>query len=119
MSVTATQSNGRTAIRPFTIETPEADLEDLRARVVATRFPEKETVEDSSQGPRLATMQALARYWAEDYDWSKCEEKLKALPHFITEIDGLDIHFIHVRSDHEDALPLSSRTDGPDRSSSS
>ena len=100
------QSNGRTAIRPFTIETPEADLDDLRARVVATRFPEKETVEDSSQGPRLATMQALARYWAEDYDWSKCEEKLKALPHFITEIDGLDIHFIHVRSDHEDALPL-------------
>ena len=64
MSVTATQSNGRTAIRPFTVETPEADLEDLRARVVATRFPEKETVEDSSQGPRLATMQALARYWA-------------------------------------------------------
>src|SRR5688500_16106506 len=106
MSVTAKQSNGRTAIRPFTIETPEADLEDLRARVVATRFPEKETVEDSSQGPRLATMQALARYWAEEYDWRRCEEKLKALPHFITEIDGLDIHFIHVRSKHEDALPL-------------
>src|SRR5215218_4242447 len=106
MSVTATQSNGRTAIRPFTIETPEADLDDLRARIVATRFPEKETVEDSSQGPRLATMQALARYWAEEYDWRECEERLKALPHFITEIDGLDIHFIHVRSDHEDALPL-------------
>ena len=71
MSVTAKQSNGRTAIRPFTIDTPQADLDDLRARVVATRFPEKETVEDASQGPRLATMQALARYWAEDYDWSK------------------------------------------------
>ena len=106
MSVTATQSNGRTAIRPFTIETPEADLEDLRARIAATRWPEKETVDDQSQGPRLATMQALARYWAEEYDWRKCEEKLKALPHFITEIDGLDIHFIHVRSDHEDAVPL-------------
>src|SRR5687768_205449 len=106
MSVVAEKSVDATAIRPFTIETPEADLDDLRARVVATRFPEKETVEDASQGPRLATMQALARYWATDYDWSKCEEKLKALPHFITEIDGLDIHFIHVRSEHEDALPL-------------
>jgi pimeloyl-ACP methyl ester carboxylesterase len=106
MSVTATQSNGRTAIRPFTIETPEADLEDLRARIAATRWPEKETVEDQSQGVPLATMQALARYWATEYDWRKCEEKLKALPHFITEIDGLDIHFIHVRSKHEDALPL-------------
>ena len=78
----------------------------MRARVVATRFPEKETVEDASQGPRLAAMQALARYWAETLTWSKSEERLKALPHFITEIDGLDIHFIHVRSDHEDALPL-------------
>ena len=106
MSVTATQSNGRTAIRPFTIETPEADLEDLRARIAATRWPEKETVDDQSQGVALATMQAVARYWAEEYDWRKCEEKLKALPHFITEIDGLDIHFIHVRSKHEDALPL-------------
>jgi pimeloyl-ACP methyl ester carboxylesterase len=106
MAVTTATSADATAIRPFTIETPEADLEDLRARVVATRFPEKETVEDQSQGPRLATMQALARYWAEEYDWRKCEEKLKALPHFITEIDGLDIHFIHVRSEHEDALPL-------------
>jgi pimeloyl-ACP methyl ester carboxylesterase len=100
------KSADATAIRPFTIETPEADLDDLRARIAATRWPEKETVEDLSQGPRLATMQALARYWAEEYDWSKCEEKLDALPHFITEIDGLDIHFIHVRSEHEDALPL-------------
>jgi pimeloyl-ACP methyl ester carboxylesterase len=106
MAVTTAKAADATAIRPFTIETPEADLEDLRARVIATRFPEKETVEDSSQGPRLATMQALARYWAEEYDWSKCEAQLKALPHFITEINGLDIHFIHVRSDHDDALPL-------------
>ena len=106
MSVTTAKSAGDTAIRPFTIETPEADLEDLRARIAATRWPEKETVEDQSQGVALATMQAVARYWAEEYDWRKCEEKLKALPHFITEIDGLDIHFIHVRSKHEDALPL-------------
>jgi pimeloyl-ACP methyl ester carboxylesterase len=106
MAVTTAQSADATTIRPFTIETREADLDDLRARIAATRWPEKETVEDQSQGPRLATMQALARYWAEEYDWRKCEEKLKALPHFITEIDGLDIHFIHVRSKHEDALPL-------------
>jgi pimeloyl-ACP methyl ester carboxylesterase len=94
------------AIRPFTIETPEADLEELRARIAATRWPEKETVADQSQGPQLATMQKLARYWATDYDWRKVEAKLKALPNFITEIDGLDIHFIHVRSKHDDALPL-------------
>src|SRR5918997_3700284 len=93
-------------VRPFRIDVPEEELVDLRRRIEATRWPEKETVEDQSQGPRLATMQALARYWAEEYDWRKCEEKLKALPHFITEIDGLDIHFIHVRSEHEDALPL-------------
>jgi pimeloyl-ACP methyl ester carboxylesterase len=99
-----TSENG--AIRPFTIETSEADLDDLRARIVATRFPERETVDDISQGPQLAMMQAVARYWAEEYDWRECEEKLKALPHFITEIDGLDIHFIHVRSDDDDALPL-------------
>jgi pimeloyl-ACP methyl ester carboxylesterase len=106
MSVTVKQSDGRTAIRPFTIETPEADLEDLRARIAATRWPEKETVDDQSQGVSLATMQAVARYWATEYDWRKCEARLKALPHFITEIDGLDIHFIQVRSKHEDALPL-------------
>src|SRR5215217_7751543 len=93
-------------VRPFHIDVPEEDLVDLRRRIEATQWPEKETVEDQSQGPRLATMQALARYWAGEYDWRKCEEKLKALPHFITEIDGLDIHFIHVRSEHEDALPL-------------
>src|SRR5215208_4126703 len=99
-------STDHTEVRPFSIDVPEADLDDLRRRIAATRWPERETVEDQSQGPRLATMQALARYWEEEYDWRKCEEKLKALPHFITEIDGLDIHFIHVRSDHEDALPL-------------
>ena len=95
-----------TAIRPFRVETPQADLDDLRQRITATRWPEKETVDDPSQGVQLATIQALARYWATEYDWRKCEAKLKALPHFITEIDGLDIHFIHVRSKHEDALPL-------------
>ena len=106
MAVMTEKSADDTTIRPFTIETPEAELEDLRARIAATRFPEKETVDDQSQGAQLATMQALARYWATEYDWRKCEARLKALPHFITEIDGLDIHFIHVRSKHEDALPL-------------
>jgi pimeloyl-ACP methyl ester carboxylesterase len=93
-------------VRPFRIDVPEEDLVDLRRRIAATKWPEKEPVDDLSQGVPLATMQELARYWAEEYDWRKCEEKLKALPHFITEIDGLDIHFIHVRSEHEDALPL-------------
>jgi hypothetical protein len=102
----AEKSADATAIRPFTIETPEADLDDLRARIAATRFPEKETVDDHSQGVQLATIKALAKYWLTEYDWRKCEARLKALPHFITEIDGLDIHFIHVRSPHEDALPL-------------
>jgi pimeloyl-ACP methyl ester carboxylesterase len=106
MPVTTEKSTDATAIRPFTIDTSEKDLDDLRARIEATRWPEEETVDDISQGPQLAMMQALARYWAEEYDWRKCEEKLKALPHFITEIDGLDIHFIHARSEHEDALPL-------------
>ena len=106
MAVMTEKSADATAIRPFTIEIPEADLEDLRARIAATRWPEKETVDDESQGVQLATMQALARYWATEYDWRKCEAKLNAVPNFITEIDGLDIHFIHVRSKHEDALPL-------------
>jgi pimeloyl-ACP methyl ester carboxylesterase len=106
MAVTAERRAGDTAIRPFTIETPEADLEDLRARIVATRFPEKEPVEDLSQGVQLATIQAIARYWHDEYDWRKCEARLNAVPQFITEIDGLDIHFVHVRSKHEDALPL-------------
>ncbi|WP_392838882.1 epoxide hydrolase family protein [Streptomyces sp. LN500] len=102
MSVTSDQH----AIRPFTFEFPEADLKDLRARIEATRFPEKETVGDQSQGTQLATMQKLARYWAKDYDWRKVEAKLNSYPQFITEIDGLDIHFIHVRSKHENALPV-------------
>jgi len=94
------------AVRPFRIDVPEEDLGDLRRRIAATQWPEKETVADESQGVQLATMQELARYWATDYDWRKVEEKLNALPQFMTEIDGLDIHFIHVRSKHEDALPL-------------
>ncbi len=93
-------------IRPFHVGFPESDLDELRRRITATRWPERETVTDDSQGVSLALMQDLARYWAADYDWSKCETKLNALPNFITEIDGLDIHFIHVRSQHEDALPL-------------
>jgi pimeloyl-ACP methyl ester carboxylesterase len=95
-----------TAIRPFQINVPESELADLRRRINATKWPERETVADTSQGVQLATTQKLARYWGTDYDWRKCEAKLKALPHFITEIDGLDIHFIHVRSKHENALPL-------------
>jgi hypothetical protein len=93
-------------VRPFRVDVPEEDLVDLRRRIAATRWPSKELVEDRSQGVQLATMQELARYWATDYDWRKCEAKLNALPHFITEIDGLDIHSIHVRSKHDNALPL-------------
>ena len=93
-------------IRPFDINFPDSELVDLRRRIAATRWPEVETVADQSQGVKLATMQNLARYWGTDYDWRKGEAKLKAVPHFITEIDGLDIHFIHVRSKHEKALPM-------------
>ena len=96
----------RTAIRPFHVHFPDADLADLKRRILATRWPEKETVDDDTQGVQLATLQALARYWAADYDWRRCEAQLAGLPNFITEIDGLDIHFIHVRSKHENALPL-------------
>jgi pimeloyl-ACP methyl ester carboxylesterase len=95
-----------TAIRPFQIGFPEAELTELYGRVNATRWPERETVSDDSQGVPLAMMHELVRYWGSDYDWRKCEAKLNALPNFITEIDGLDIHFIHVRSQQEDALPL-------------
>ena len=95
-----------TAIRPFHVNVPESDLTELRRRINATKWPERETVTDASQGVQLWTMQALARYWATDYDWRKIEAKLNALPQFMTEIDGLDIHFIHVRSKHENALPL-------------
>jgi pimeloyl-ACP methyl ester carboxylesterase len=93
-------------IRPFRINVPEEALTDLRRRIAATRWPERETVTDASQGVQLATTQKLTRYWAAEYDWRKCEAKLNALPQFITEIDGLDIHFIHVRSRHENALPI-------------
>ena len=96
-----------TAIRPFRVPTAsEAELVELRRRIEATRFPDRETVSDATQGVQLATVENLARYWATQYDWRKCEARLQALPHFITEIDGLDIHFIHVRSKHKDALPV-------------
>jgi pimeloyl-ACP methyl ester carboxylesterase len=95
-----------TAIRPFHIHFPDSDLADLRRRVAATRWPDKETVNDSSQGVQLATMQKLAHYWGTDYDWRKCEARINAVPNFLTEIDGLDIHFIHVRSKHKNALPI-------------
>jgi pimeloyl-ACP methyl ester carboxylesterase len=100
MSVAATD------IRPFRIEVPEEQLAELRRRIAATRWPSSELVGDRSQGVQLATMQALARYWTSDYDWRACEARLNALPQFMTEIDGVDIHFIHVRSEHDNALPL-------------
>jgi pimeloyl-ACP methyl ester carboxylesterase len=100
------KSSDPSAIRPFEVNVPEAELVELRKRINATRWPEKESVADHSQGVPLATMQKLARYWATEYDWRKVEARLKALPHFITEIDGLDIHFIHVRSKHQNALPV-------------
>jgi pimeloyl-ACP methyl ester carboxylesterase len=93
-------------IRPFSVKFPDSDLEDLRRRIRAARLPERETVPDFSQGVPLDTVQKLARYWATEYDWRKVEERLNSVPNFITEIDGLDIHFIHVRSKHENALPI-------------
>ena len=95
-----------TEIRTFRVAVPDEALGDLRRRIEATQWPERETVPDESQGVPLATMQKLARYWATEYDWRQVEAKLNSLPQFITEIDGLDIHFIHARSKHEDALPL-------------
>src|SRR3712207_4526015 len=111
MIATATQQGSEqatdtTALRPFRVNVPEAKLTELRRRIAATQWPEKETVPDQSQGVPLATMRELARYWMTDYDWRKVEARLNALPQFITEIDGLDIHFIHVRSRHANALPL-------------
>ncbi|WP_328475394.1 epoxide hydrolase [Actinoplanes sp. NBC_00393] len=93
-------------IRPFRISVPDEQIEDLRRRVSATRWPSRELVTDRSQGVQLATMQELARYWTTEYDWRRCEERLNALPQFTTQIDGIDIHFVHVRSPHENALPL-------------
>jgi len=100
------QASDKNAIRPFHVNIPEAELTEMRRRINATKWPDRETVTDASQGVQLETTQKLARYWGTDYDWRKVEARLKALPNFITEIDGLDIHFIHVRSKHENALPL-------------
>ena len=97
---------GNGPIRSFHINVPEEQLVELRRRVKATRWPEREQVADATQGVQLATMQKLAQYWASEHDWRKCEAKINAVPNFITEIDGLDIHFIHVRSKHENALPM-------------
>ena len=101
-----TQSADTAVIRPFKVQVPESELSELRRRINNTKWPERETVTDATQGVQLATTQALAKYWATEYDWRKIETKLNALPQFLTEIDGLDIHFIHVRSKHENALPL-------------
>jgi pimeloyl-ACP methyl ester carboxylesterase len=106
MAVTVETPADTTAIRPFRIDIPEADLEDLRARLAGTRWPEQELVDDLSQGVPRSLMQKLARYWHDEYDWRKCEARLNAVPQFVTEIDGLDIHFVHARSKHEDALPI-------------
>src|SRR3954467_8849011 len=103
-SAASTRAAAREDIRPLTIDVPEERLADLGQRIIATRWPDRET--DPSQGVQLETIQALADYWATDYDWRSFEERFAALPHFITEIDGVDIHFIHVRSEHKDAMPL-------------
>jgi pimeloyl-ACP methyl ester carboxylesterase len=105
-STPAAAENNDTAIRPFRVTIPERQLTELRRKIADTRWPTKELVEDRSQGVQLATLKALARYWATDYDWRKAEAKLNSLPQFVTKIDGVDIHFIHVRSRHENALPL-------------
>ena len=106
MLVPALRAEHAEAIRPFKVNVPEEALIDLRRRIEATRWPDKETVNDASQGVQLATIQQLARYWGTEYDWRRIETKLNALPQFITEIDGLNIHFVHVRSKHENALPI-------------
>jgi len=108
-ATTAAQAGGATgdtSVRPFQVNIPDEAIEDLRRRIAATRWPSRELVADRSQGVQLATVQELARYWTSDYDWRKCEARLNALPQFTTEIDGVEIHFIHVRSRHENALPL-------------
>ena len=106
MGQTSARATDTTAIRPFHVSVPEAEVNDLRRRINATKWPERETVTDASQGVQLATIQKLAHYWANDYDWHKCETRLNALPQFMTNIDGLDIHFIHVRSKNPNALPV-------------
>ena len=107
------QVTDKNAIRPFHVNVPEAELADLRQRLAQTRLPEKETVTDYSQGVPLRTVQQLLSHWQTHYDWRKCEARLNALPNFITEIDGLDIHFIHVRSKHENAYTAPSHNDAP------
>src|SRR5215468_4324862 len=111
MTSTTTQATQQTAsenadIRPFKVSFPDSDLAELKSRIKATRWPEKETVDDDTQGVRLATIQALAKYWLNDHDWRKCEARLNSYPNFITNIDGLDIHFIHVKSKEKNALPM-------------
>src|SRR5215471_5922639 len=102
MDAATTGTATDTEVRPFGIDCPQQAVDDMRRRIAATRWPDPETVTDDSQGVPLATMQALARYWGTEYDWRTCEARLNTLPQFLTEIDGLDIHFIHVRSQHED-----------------
>src|SRR5689334_23329933 len=106
MAVSTDNPVAATAIRRFKAEFPQTEIDDLRRRIAATRWPSKELVTDRSQGVQLATIQGLARYWATEYDWRRCEARLNALPQFTTEIDGVDVHFIHVKSPHENALPL-------------
>jgi pimeloyl-ACP methyl ester carboxylesterase len=106
MSATSEKPAGATAVRPFRVEIPQAEVDELRRRIAATRWPDRETFDDGSQGTPLAKLQELVRYWGAEYDWRKFEAKLNDLPQFVTSLDGLDIHFIHVRSPHADALPL-------------
>jgi hypothetical protein len=106
LEVAHPKGGDKAAIRPLRVHVPESQLVDLRTRIKATRWPERETVADATQGVQLATVQKLAHYWATNYDWRKVEARLNALPQFITEIDGLDIHYIHVRSRHANALPV-------------
>jgi pimeloyl-ACP methyl ester carboxylesterase len=106
MAESAVGEASRTDVRPYRIEIPDAALADMRQRVQSTRWPEKETVADDTQGVRLAVMRSLAQYWGTDYDWRRCEQHLNSLPNFVTEIDGLDIHFLNIRSRHADALPI-------------
>ena len=105
-ATTTRTRTGDASIRPFQIDVAQEAVDDMRRRIAATRWPERETVADDSQGVPLATMEELTRYWGTDYDWRKCEAKLNALPHFVTEVDRLDIRFRRVRSRHEDTLPL-------------
>src|SRR5262249_35328062 len=101
-----TTSSAKTAVRSFRVGVPQDEIDELRRRIDATRWPSRELVTDRSQGVQLAAIQNLVRYWSTEYDWRRCEARLNALPQFKTEIDGVDIHFIHVKSAHENALPL-------------